>query len=385
MGQHGIRKGTITVHHRFFALFTLLMLLLISPTGVVALAEPSLDAMIGAMIMCGFREPALHSQSPILRLIASGRLGHVILFDRDVTTKGLRNIRNKEQLQRLTTALQTAAPRPMLIALDQEGGLVSRLKPERGFLPLEDAKSMGTKSPAYTQGKARATARELRQCGINLDLAPVADVETNTAQLTSRLGRQKRCFGTDTQTVSAHVRAFAQGLLAEGILPTLKHFPGLGCAGKDTHLGQVDAGACYKADRDLLPFRQAIANGWPGLVMVSHAIVPVLSQDGLPATLSPAIVTGLLRHQLGFQGVVISDDLDMGAITTRFDRKKSIELAVLAGCDILLFGNNILWNPDLPDVVFTSMKELVAENRISKARIKESWVRIQKLLATLPK
>ena len=95
------------------------------------------------------------------------------------------------------------------------------------------------------------------------------------------------------------------------------------------------------------------------------------------------MVTGVLRGQLGFQGVVVSDDLDMGAITTRFDRKKTIELAVLAGCDILLFGNNLTWDPDLPDIVFASLKELVASGRISKARIKESWLRIQHLWATL--
>ncbi|MBQ9406283.1 MAG: glycoside hydrolase family 3 protein [Desulfovibrio sp.] len=361
----------------------LIALLLGSTTSSFAQVEPTIDEMLGAMIMCGFRESELKAQSPILQRIASGRLGHVILFDRDVTTKGPRNIRNRAQLQRLTAALRAAAKRPMLIAIDQEGDLVSRLKPEQGFLPLEDAKTMGSKSPKQTAERAKATAKELRDLGINLDLAPVADVETNTETQTSRLGRQLRCFGTDAKTVAAHVIAFGQGLSAEGIIPTLKHFPGLGCAGKDTHYMQVEVGACYKSERDLLPFKQAIDAGWPGLVMLSHGIVPALSDDTLPATLSPAVVTGVLRGQLGFQGVVISDDLDMGAITTRFDRKKTIELAVLAGCDILLFGNNLIWDPDLPDVVFNTLKALVAEKRISKARIKESWVRIQHLLASL--
>ncbi|MBQ9405712.1 MAG: glycoside hydrolase family 3 protein [Desulfovibrio sp.] len=372
-----------TLQHLVLHLLPIIILLFGSPCVLWAQAEPTLDAMLGAMIMCGFRDAELTSQSPILQRIAAGRLGHVILFDRDVTTKGPRNIRNKAQLQRLTSALHAAARRPMLIAVDQEGGLVRRLKPEQGFLPLEDAKTMGSRSPQYTAQQAKATARELRELGINADLAPVADVETTTNNQTSLLGRQLRCFSKDAHTVAAHVIAFGQGLLAEGILPTLKHFPGLGCAGKDTHHMQVAVDACYKPERDLLPFKQAIDAGWPGLVMVSHAIVPALSDDTLPATLSPAVVTGVLRGQLGFQGVVVSDDLDMGAITTRFDRKKTIELAVLAGCDILLFGNNLTWDPDLPDIVFASLKELVASGRISKARIKESWLRIQHLWATL--
>lgn len=354
-----------------------------TPAVLFAQDEPSLDAMIGSMIMCGFRDAELNSQSPIWQRIASGKLGHVILFDKDATTKGSRNIIDKEQLKRLTSALRLAAKRPMLIAIDQEGGLVCRLKPKLGFLPLEDAKTMGTKSAAYTRAQAKATAFELRSYGITVDFAPVADVETNTDNQTSRLGQQLRCFGTDADTVFTHVAAFGQGLIEGGIIPTLKHFPGLGCAGKDTHFVHVDVGACYSADRDLLPFQKAIHAGWPGLVMVSHSTVPTLSHDALPATLSPTIITEVLRNQLGFQGVVISDDLDMGAITTQFDRKKSIELAVLAGCDILLFGNNLKWDPDLPDFVFTTLKELITSKRISEARIKESWHRIHNLLATI--
>ena len=347
MDRKFIRKGLLAFQHYVLMLLFSLTFLLISSDVLLAQTEPTLDEMIGSMIMVGFRESELTSQSHILQLIAAGRVGHVILFDRDVTTKGPRNIINKRQVKSLTSVLRAAAKHPMLIAIDQEGGLVCRLNPALGFHPLEDAKTMGTKGAEYTYAQAKATAKELHELGINLDLAPVCDIETNTDDQTSRLGRQLRCFGTDAKTVSAHATAFGQGLLAYGIIPTLKHFPGLGCAGQDTHYVQVDVGVCYKENRDLAPFKQAIDKGWPGLVMVSHEVVPALSNDNLPATLSKTVTTGVLRGQLGFKGVVISDDLDMGAITTRFDRKKSIELAVLAGCDILLFGNNVTWDPKL--------------------------------------
>ncbi|WP_300923097.1 glycoside hydrolase family 3 N-terminal domain-containing protein [uncultured Desulfovibrio sp.] len=353
----------------------------VAPAGGTPPALPSLDRMLGSMLMCGFRGTELDPDDPFLAAVADGRVGNVILFDRDMTTGGERNIRSPEQVRRLTATLRAAAPGPIFIAVDQEGGQVRRLRPQKGFSDLPSAQRLGQGSVAATLETATLLGEELAGLGIDVDLAPVADVDSNP--LNPAIGRLGRAFSSDPAAVARHALAFGQGLARSGVIPVLKHFPGQGCAREDSHLGLPDITRCWDGATDLLPYAEIFRAGWPGMVMPGHLFHAGLDPD-LPATLSRMVVTGLLRQGLGWQGVVISDDMQMRAIAGRYGLKESILLAVRAGVDILLYGNNLEWEDGLADKVFAALRALVDEGSIPVERIRRSWERISALHALSP-
>lgn len=340
---------------------------------------PPLDIMIGSMLMLGFRGADLPPGDAFLEQVRAGHVGHVILFDRDVTTGGERNITSPQQLRQLTATLRAVAPGPLLIAVDQEGGRVRRLKPQKGFADLPSAQSMGAGQPDKTRTLARQLGKELAGLGISVDLAPVADVNSNPAN--PAIGALERSFSPNPALVAAHSLAFGQGLAQQGIIPALKHFPGQGGAQKDSHLGLTDITRSWNAKADLAPYAQAFAQGWPGMVMLGHLFHTGLDAN-YPATLSRAVVADLLRGRMGWQGVIISDDMQMKAITAHYGMEQAVLLAVNAGVDILLFGNNLYWDENLPQKAFATLKGLVESGRISQQRVMESWLRISNLYAT---
>ena len=348
-------------------------------TAHAATAAPSLDMMIGSMLMLGFRGADLAPGDPFLAQVRAGHVGHVILFDRDVTTGGERNITSPRQLQQLTATLRAASPGPLLIAVDQEGGRVRRLKTQKGFADLPSAQSMGAGQPDKTRAIARQLGRELASLGISVNLAPVADVNSNPAN--PAIGALERSFSSNPAQVAAHALAFGQGLAQQGVIPALKHFPGQGGAQKDSHLGLTDITRCWNAKTDLAPYAQAFAQGWPGMVMLGHVFHTGLDAN-YPATLSRSVVADLLRGRMGWRGVIISDDMQMKAITDHYGLEQAVQLAVNAGVDILLFGNNLYWDENLPQKAFATLKGLVASGRISQQRIMESWLRISNLYTT---
>lgn len=341
-------------------------------------AAPSLEEMAGAMIMCGFR--GLESPDPtFLSLLAQGHIGHVILFDRDVQTKGLRNILSRPQLTKLIERLHSAKNGPMLIAVDQEGGKVARLKPKYGFSDLPEVARMGHMTKETVQALALQSGKEMRACGINLDFAPVVDVATGSSSIIAQTGRS---FHSDPHVVSSHGQAFAEGLWKAGVIPTLKHFPGIGCADHDTHLGSSDVATCFSKDRDLLPYNDTISKDFHGMIMVGHVQTKLDTKH--PASLSSIVINGLLRKELGWKGVVISDDLQMGAIVQHYSLSEAIRLAIEAGVDILLFGNNLNFQEDMAEKAYLTLIDLVYKGIIPKKRIVESYIRIQNLIASLP-
>lgn len=336
--------------------------------------EPSLDHMLGSMLMFGFRGAS--PDEKFLSLVREGKVGNFILFDRDVATNGSRNIESPQQLRGLCASLRQESPLQIFIGVDQEGGQVRRLKPQKGFFDLPSAQRMGQGNPHATYEIADKLGQELHDLGINLDLAPVVDVDSNP--FNPGIGKLGRAFNTEPKTAAMHALAFGRGLAKNGVAPALKHFPGQGCAEKDSHEEPVDISACWNADVDLLPFAEIIRAGWPGMIMIGHLNLRDLDNE-LPASLSKNIVTGLLRNGLHWQGVVISDDLQMKAVTQGRDLREVLSLAVNAGVDILLFGNNLEWDEDLPDKVFAALRALVDEGVISKERVRQSWDRIQAL------
>jgi len=336
--------------------------------------RPALSDMIGQMIMVGMNGFELPDKNPLLAAIQAGRVGNILLFERDARG-GPKNIESPTQLRRLITRLQKAAPRPLCIAVDQEGGTVQRLRPERGFEGGPAAAVLGNGSPDATRRTARRMGLEMAAVGINLNFAPVADLNINP--LNPAIGAMQRSFGMHPHLVAAHVIAFGEGLTQAGVAPCLKHFPGHGSAREDSHDSMPDISATWQPT-ELIPFQKAILEGWSGAVMAGHLYHRGL--DALhPASLSTRILNGLLRGKMGFAGVIISDDMQMDAVAKSYSLEDRILLAVEAGVDILVFSNNSRMPDISADEVHAALLRLVRQGRISPARIALSFERISRL------
>jgi beta-N-acetylhexosaminidase len=342
--------------------------------------RPELRAMLGQMLLVGFRGAELSDEDSILRDIREHNLGGVIFFDRDVQLKTVgRNIQSPAQVRALTAELQAAARTPLFIAVDQEGGRVRRLREEAGFPFSPSAKAMGQGTPDETRQEGKRTGRLLADLGINLDFAPVADVDVNPAS--PAIGALERSFSADPETVAAHALAFSRGLLSRGVLPCLKHFPGHGSAMADSHLGLTDISRTW-SPAELIPYERLIPLGASPLIMCGHLFLERFDADH-PATLSPAVLTGLLRERLGFTGVIVSDDMQMRAITAHYGLEEAVLRAVEAGVDILVFGNNLDYDPDIVPKAVDILVRGVDSGRLSRERIEASFDRIGKAKALL--
>lgn len=365
----------------------LLLLFLFSCSGKAFAAEegrppadPELAVMAGQMIMSGFRglgdEPLGDSLSALLEDIGKGRVGGVILFDRDASTGNpSRNVASLEQVKKLAAMLQAAAPTPLFIGIDQEGGRVRRLKEEHGFPALASAEELGAGDPAVTRDTGKKTGAALLALGINLNFAPSLDVNVNPAS--PAIGALGRSFSANAEEVARHGLAYATGLFSSGVLPCYKHFPGHGSAKDDTHLGLADITATWGED-ELIPYRQILPQSPPAMVMPGHIAHRSISGD-MPASLSPQVIQGMLRRGLNWQGVVITDDLQMQAVEGRHSPEEIVLLAVTAGADILLYGNNLRHDPQEARKAHAILMQLTAEGKISKERVRQSYERIMRL------
>ena len=365
---------------RLVCLLLFLLLLLPAPTQAEPLPETlPLEAMIGQMVMVGFRGNGSPADSPELRValedIRVGRIGGVIFFDRDWQTKKRgRNITAADQTKKLCALLQKNARIPLFIAVDQEGGRVQRLRPEHGFPATPSAGELGQKSPENTRKTAHEVGNALRRLGVNVNFAPVADVAVNPQS--PAIGALNRAFSADPAHAARHAAAFMRGLNESGIIGSYKHFPGHGSALADSHRKLTDITATW-SEQELVPYKKLPANG-PFMIMTGHLMHKGLDPE-YPASLSRAITTDLLRGKLGWQGVVITDDLEMDAINLFYPFKERIRLAIDAGVDIILFGNNLQFHPEQGRRVYEAIVALTREGAISPERIAESWRRIRVL------
>ena len=358
----------------------LLLLLLPAPARAATLPETlPLEAMVGQMVLVGFRGNGSPTDAPELRVILedirSGRIGGVIFFDRDWQTKKRgRNITSTASLTRLCALLQKAAPVPLFIAVDQEGGRVQRLRPDHGFPATPSAGELGQGTPQNSRRVAHDMGEALRRIGINLNFAPVADVAVNPAS--PAIGALQRAFSANPAVAAKHAAAFMQGLTETGVIGSYKHFPGHGSALADSHHKLTDITDTW-SEQELIPYRDLPADG-PFMVMTGH-----LMHKGLdpryPASLSRAVTTNILRNRLGWQGVVITDDLEMDAINLFYPFEERIGLAIGAGVDIILFGNNLQYHPEQGRRVHETILKLVRNGTIPPERIAESWRRIRAL------
>jgi len=356
---------------------------LLQTLPLYAEAQKSLEKLSGSMLMVGFHGTSATAQSQICKDIKRYNLAGVILFDYNPVNKNKpKNIASKEQLKRLTKELQACSrDGKLLISVDQEGGRVQRLKSKYGFKGnFPKASDISKYDDSRVTKIYQSMGAELKVVGINYDLAPVVDLAINkNNHVIYGLGRS---YGSDPRSVAHYASLFIESMHKHDVVTSLKHFPGHGSSIGDTHKGFVDVTKQWK-NVELVPYQRLIKRGSIDTIMVAHVFNKNIDAT-YPATLSNKTVNGLLRQKLGFEGVVITDDLQMGAISHKYGLKNTIKLAVNAGDDILLFGNQL----DPRSVVSTeklvnTMISLVNSGEIKLDTIKKANRRINKLKGKL--
>ena len=355
----------------------LLFFFIFSRPAVAAQRPDSLSVKIGQMLMIGFRGTSLDNAPEIAADITRRRIGGVVLFDYDVPTHSpSRNIVSPQQLASLTLELQKLANIPLFIAIDQEGGKVSRLKQARGFPSSVSAAYLGKlNNPDSTTTAAVQTAQTLKAMHISMNFGPVADLNSNPDNPV--IGRLGRSFSPDPSIVISNLQLIIQAYHNNGIIATLKHFPGHGSSTTDTHRDFTDITASW-SEQELEPYRALIASGYSDAIMTAHVFNAKL--DTLyPATLSKQTLTGLLRDKLHFKGVIVSDDMQMKAIADRYGLETAVQLAIEAGVDLLLFGNNTSYDPAIASKAAEIIRSLLQKRIITPERIDQSYQRIMVL------
>lgn len=328
----------------------------------------SLRDKIGQMLMVGFSQYT-NFMDTLMVDIEHRNLGGVLLFGSNIKSPG--------QVQALTAQLQQSAQTRLLIATDQEGGFVARLNAGNGFENSYTAFELGTvfDSEDSTRDTANRMAQWLYDSGINVNLAPVVDVNVNPQS--PAIGYYERSYSADPFKVFDHASWFLDEFEQLGLVPALKHYPGHGSAEDDSHLGFTDITTTW-ADSELIPYRQLIAQGYSGLVMTGHLFNANLDSI-YPASLSYQAITGLLKDSLGFSGPVISDEMLMGAISNNYGFEQAIELAINAGTDILLYRTNERDNVSLVRKVTDIVEQKVISGTISAGRIDDAYDKIMTL------
>lgn len=315
--------------------------------------------------MVGFSGKTL-TDTVILNDLQTRGVGSVILFSG--------NIESPTQLNQLTTQLHSLSLTPLFIAIDQEGGRIARLRETNGYTATYSAYQIGTifNDESINRTWASLMAGWLKDAEINLNLAPVADVNINPES--PAIGYLDRSFSNIPDTVYNHCNWFIDEFHQKNILNCLKHFPGHGSATTDSHLGFTDITNTW-ADSELIPYIKLIQNGYDDFIMSGHLFNAEIDSV-YPASLSNKTLTGLLRDSLGFDGLIITDGMFMGAISNNYTFDEAVELAINAGNDILLYTTNKLSGKSLVDSVVGIVINKISEGKITEQRINESYNRI---------
>jgi beta-N-acetylhexosaminidase len=341
---------------------------------------------IADLLLVGFSGTAVADNEEVRRLVCDVKVGGVLLFERFAASGRPRNMVSPGQLTTLTRDLQTLAAgcagRPLFIATDAEGGRVMRLSPRLGYPPTLSAQEIGARDdPAFTRAEARRMGGMLREAGINWDLAPVVDVAVNPTN--PAVVANGRTYSADPERVIAHARAFVEGMHDEGVLTALKHFPGHGSSRQDSHLGFTEVTDTAELRVELAPYRALIADGLADSVMTAHVFNRGLDPWD-PATLSRFTVGRVLRGWLHYRGVVVSDDLLMGAIAQRYGLEEASVLALNAGVDVLLVSQNTGRIDDrAAERVVAAITRAIAEGRLSESTVQAAVARVDALRVRL--
>lgn len=359
------------MYRLFNVIFVLCSLSTFSLTGA---PKDSIDLMIGQMIMIGIGDfNEVNIRETIFDEIKKGKVGGVVLYEKNILFEN-----PKPELALLVNYLQKDAKIPMFISIDEEGGFVSRMKARYGFPKNVSAQHLGNLDNLdSTRHYARQTASLLDSFGINMNYAPVVDVNLNRENPV--IGSIERSYSTEYDKVIKHAYQVVDMHQRQRVISVLKHFPGHGSSKNDTHMGLTDVTSTWQIE-ELYPYSTLIDSGIVKAVMTAHIVNKVLDKSKKPATLSKHVIDKLLREFLGFDGVIISDDLQMGAIRNEFGLKDAIKMSIEAGIDILMFANNVKdYELVSASTVHAIIKNLLSEGIITRERIYESYQRIMKL------
>lgn len=357
----------------------LALLLTASATAVSGPKAPRPSGLdLGALLLVGFSGTEVEGNRELREALCAARVGGIILLARNIT--------DAEQVAHLTrdarATSRACSGRSLLVATDAEGGQVMRLGPDAGYTPTLSHRDLGEGNDlAETELEARRIGRMLSGAGIDWNLAPVVDVGYNPANPV--IVGHARSFGAGPEIVTSHARAYIRGMHAEGVLTTLKHFPGHGSSFTDSHLGFVDVTDTANRDLELAPYRTLIADRLADSVMTGHVFNRQLDSR-YPATLSRSTIHGLLRTALRFAGVVVSDDLRMGAIEKQWGVGEASVLALRAGVDILLIVDDRL--PDgrsAAQVALGALRVALAQRRLDAEQVAAAIQRVHALRARL--
>ena len=337
---------------------------------------------LGELLLVGFGGTQVDGNDEVRSLVCDVKVGGLILFERDSRSGDARNITSPEQVRQLTSDLQAlalqCAGRRLLIAADNEGGAVMRLSTRVGYLPTPPPQALGDAGdPAATALESRRMGATLREAGINWNLAPVVDVAVNP--LNPAVVTPGRTFSSDPQQVIMQARAFIQGMHEAGVLTSLKHFPGHGSSRTDSHQGFVDVTETAELKIELAPYRALIKEGLADSVMTAHVFNRGLDPWN-PATLSRFTIKRYLRGKLGYKGLVVSDDLLMGAIRQRYGVEEASILALQASVDMLLISQNQgRVERGAAERVIAAIRSAIADGRLSPKALAAAVDRVRAL------
>lgn len=337
---------------------------------------------LGELLLVGFGGTQVEGNDEVRSLVCDVKVGGLILFERDARSGEARNISSPEQVRQLTSDLQALAQqctgRRLLIAADNEGGAVMRLSTRLGYLPTPPPQALGDAGdPAATALESRRMGATLREAGINWNLAPVVDVAVNP--LNPAVVTLGRTFSSDPQQVIIQARAFIQGMHEAGVLTTLKHFPGHGSSRTDSHHGFVDVTETADLTIELAPYRALIKEGLADSIMTAHVFNRGLDPWN-PATLSRFTIKRYLRGKLDYKGLVVSDDLLMGAIRQQYGVEEASILALQASVDMLLISQNQgRVERGAAERVIAAIRGALSDGRLSPKAVATSIQRVRAL------
>jgi len=336
-----------------------------------------LQEKVGQMLIIGFRGTSWQDNSFIAKALNDLKIGGIILFDYDAPSAMFpRNIVNPNQTKQLIGNLQKHSSVPLFISIDVEGGYVNRLKSKYGFIDIPSAAKMGQGAPEQTLQIAKNLGQELSNLGINFDFAPVVDLNINPQNPV--IGKLGRSFGENTQVVISHAENFINGLTQSNIITSIKHFPGHGSSQTDSHQGITDITNTYQAE-ELVPFQELVKKNIAPTIMVAHTFNKNLDEK-YPASLSQNTIQKTLKELLNFQGVVVCDDLSMGAISQNYGLKEAAVKMVQAGCDLIIISNNVgIYDETLPYQVSNAILQSASLGEIPTSSIEASYNKIMDL------
>ncbi|WP_419776882.1 glycoside hydrolase family 3 N-terminal domain-containing protein [Malaciobacter marinus] len=340
-----------------------------------SLDENLVKKQIAKMLIVGFDKAKIDNSSQIVKDIKKYQLGGVILFDKNLQDKSKsKNIISFEQVKKLTQSLQNLVDYELIISIDQEGGKVQRLKKEYGFIETLSANDISKLSLNKVRQEYKSLALQLSELGINLNFAPVVDLAINPNNKV--ITKLNRAYSTNVNEVVKYAKILIQEQEKNKVTSVLKHFPGHGSSLEDSHNGFVDITNSWNKI-ELEPYKKLIKQNSVDMIMTAHVFNKNLDEN-YPATLSYKVNTKLLRKKLGFQGIIISDDLQMKAISKHYSLNEVVRLTINSGVNILLFGNQLA-KYKTTDIINTIYEE-VEKGNIAYEKIIQSNKKIKNYL-----